>query len=325
MKFLDAENVQRALPMADAVEAMKGALKALSAGNVNVPARVHVAVPDANGDALFMPAYSAAEARMSLKVVTMFEDNHAKSLPFIQAVVLLLDATNGTTLAIMDGSSLTAIRTGAASGAATDVLARADASVIAVFGAGVQARTQLEAVCSVRQVTAVRVVDVDAQRAAEFASDMQARLDVGVVVSNTSAEALAGADIVCTATTSPEPVFNDSEIEPGTHINAIGSYKPNVREVPGQTVARARVFVDQLEAAWDEAGDLIIAAEEGMIDKAHVQCELGAVIAGKCAGRETDKQITFFKSVGIAVQDLAAASRVLATAEKEGLGVDLAL
>ncbi|MDP6847254.1 MAG: ornithine cyclodeaminase [Kiritimatiellia bacterium] len=325
LQFFSASDVSTALPMKDAVEAMKGVFLELSSGNACVPPRTHVAIPEHAGDALFMPSYSPNMGRMGLKVVTLHPKNRELGLPFIQALVMVLDAVTGTPLAVMNGAALTAIRTGAASGAATDVLAREDASQVAIFGAGVQAETQLEAVCSVRAIRRVTVFDISTERAEAFAAKMQESLHVEVNAMADSAAALAGADVVCTATTSEIPVFADAEIASGTHINAIGSYKPHVREIPPDTVARACVVVDQVEAAWEEAGDLIMARDEGVIEESHIQTELGQVIAGDKSGRQNDEQITFFKSVGVATQDLAAACAVLEKGESLGLGTRVEL
>jgi ornithine cyclodeaminase/alanine dehydrogenase-like protein (mu-crystallin family) len=325
LRFLSSDDVVRALPMLEAIEAMKEAFRELSAGQSEAPPRSHIAIPDRGGDALFMPAYSPGADRVSLKVVTLFEGNRAKGLPFIQALVLVLDGTDGRPLAVMDGASLTAIRTGAASGAATDLLARVDAKTAASLGAGVQARTQLEAVCAVRDIERAWVFDVDGERAQAFADEMAERLGIVVDAVATPSAGLENADIVCAATTSETPVFDDSDLAAGTHINAVGSYKPHVREIPAETVLRARVVVDQREAALEEAGDLILPLREGLIGKDHIHAEIGEIVAGLKAGRQSDTEITFFKSVGVAVQDLAAAGCALANAERLGLGTELRL
>ena len=325
LRFLSARDVATALPMRDAVEAMKEAFRQLSAGEAVMPPRTHIVVESPSGDALFMPACIPAAGRMGIKIVTLFGDNVARGLPRIQALVIVLDATTGSPLAVMDGTSLTAIRTGAASGAATDLMARPDAAVAAIFGAGPQAQTQLEAVCAVRPIRRAMIFDADAARAESLAREMALRLGIPVLAARSSAEALAGADVVCTATTSAEPVFADRDVAPGTHLNAVGSYKPTVREIPGETIRRARVVVDHRPAALAEAGDLIIPMEQGLIPKDHIRAELGEIVAGLKRGRESPEQVTLFKSVGVAVQDIAAANRVLAAAERLNLGTELSL
>lgn len=323
--FLSAAEVRRSLPMKEAVEVMKCAFRELSESRVIVPLRTHVAVPEHQGCVLVMPAYSPGTARFGLKVITLFDNNPSLNLPFIQAMVMVFDAATGSPLAIMEGTALTAIRSGAASGAATDLLARTDARKVAIFGAGLQARAQLDAMCAVRSICTASVFDQDPLRAAAFARDAGAELGICVSVAHSSAEALEGADIICTATTSATPVFADCEVASGTHINAIGSYKPHMREIPPQTVVRAEVVVDQLDAAWAEAGDLILPLQAGLIGPAHVRAELGELVAGTKPGRSDAQALTFFKSVGIAIQDLAAASSVLANATRLGLGTEVRL
>ena len=325
LRFLSGADVARALPMAQAVEVMKQAFADLSAGRVTMPPRTHMALAEAGGDALFMPAYNPSQERVGVKIVTLFEQNRDTHLPFIQALMVVLDATNGRPIGIMNGATITAIRTGAASGAATDVLARREAKVAAIFGAGTQGRTQLEAVCTVRDITEARIFDVNPAAAEAFAREMGELLGIQINVADSSASAVAGADVICTATTADVPVFDDADISPGVHINAVGSYKPDVREIPGPTVARARVVVDQDEVAFEEAGDLIMPMRAGLIHRDHVTTELGLVIAGMVPGRCDDSQITLFKSVGVAVQDLAAAGTVLENAEQMGLGTELAM
>lgn len=315
LKFFTAGDIRRALPMAEAIEAAKEAFRELSARQVVAPPRAHLEISQHKTTVLIMPSYLPKIERICLKFITLCGDNAQRGLPLIYALVLVADARTGTPLAVMDGSSLTALRTGAASGAATDVLARKDSRVAAIFGAGIQGRTQLEAVAAVRPIQEVYIVDLDAERAARFALEMRERLSLEIKVAG-AAEALPRADIICAATTSTEPIFSDRDLKPGVHINAIGSYKPHVREIPGETVARATIVVDQREASLSEAGDLIIPLREGLIDEGRLRTEIGEILAGLKPGRTSDDEITFFKSVGHAVQDLAAANSVLKNAEK---------
>ncbi len=320
-----ASDVRTALPMDKAVEAMKAAFKELSTGAVTVPLRTHMAIPEHDADVLVMSCYSPRLEQVGLKIITLHPHNLDRGLPFIQATVMLVDAERGTPLAVMSGAVLTAIRTGAASGAATDVLARANASRVAIFGSGTQAATQLEGMCTVRPIRSATVFDLDHTRARRFASRMEESLKIEVSVASTAAAALAEADIVCTATTSRMPVFDDADIAPGTHINAIGVYKPHEREIPAATVARARCVVDERSAAWEEAGELILARQEGLISESHIHAELGEILAGLKAGRQSEEEITLFKSVGIANQDLSAAHAVLARGTRLGLGSSVSL
>lgn len=271
-----------------------------------------------------MPVYLPGCEQIGLKTVTLFQENPRRGLPVIHALFLIMDGRDGRPLAVMDGEYLTALRTGAASGLATDLLARGQARCVAVLGAGVQGRTQLEAVCAVRPIERAYAVDVDGGKAEAFAREMSDKLSIPVAAAETEA-AVSDCDVLCTATPATEPLFSDQLLKPGAHINAVGSYKPEMREIPEATVARARVIVDSRAACLAEAGDLIQPIQAGLIDEDHVSTEIGELAAGARQGRTSEEQITLFKSVGNAVQDLAAASRALTRAEQLGLGVEIPL
>jgi len=320
IRILSQDDIYRALPMAKAVEAMREAFLLLSQDRATMPARTHINIPHQSATALCMPVYTDYFNTLSVKVVSIFPHNPEKALPCIQGLVCLLDGDTGTPLALLNGSCLTALRTGAASGVATDLLARPDATQVAILGAGIQARTQLEAVCSVRSVQRVWVYDIIPEAAAAFAREMGAKLAVDVAVAACARDAIRSAHVLCTATVSSTPVFDPADISPGMHINAIGSYQPHVQEIPAETVLQARVFVDHLDAALQETGDLIIPLQEGLMQPTHIQAELGDIVAGKAEGRTGDHDITLFKSVGVAIQDLAAATRAVERAQAEGLG-----
>jgi ornithine cyclodeaminase/alanine dehydrogenase-like protein (mu-crystallin family) len=307
--------------MSDAIDAMREAFVQLSSGEADVPLRTRIDLSDQAGAALFMPAYLEKSERLGLKVVTLVKNNPSRGLPMIHAVVLVLDAGTGRPLAVLDGERLTAIRTGAASGLATDLLARKDARCALIIGAGVQGRTQLEAVLSVRKIEQAFVSDSDRDRAKDFAQEMEAKLSIPVAVSDTR-DALQQADIVCTATSSSSPVFEDQDLAPGTHINGVGSYTQDMAEIPAATIKRAKVVVDSRTACLAEAGDLIQPLREGLIEESHIHAELGEVASGTKPGRASDDEVTLFKSVGLAIQDLSAAARVLAEAKRMGLGAD---
>lgn len=326
IKVFSAREIQKAVTMAQAIAAMKDVFAELSRGEVEIPLRTHLSVEEKSGITLFMPAYVPKTGFLGAKIVSVFPENWKKSLPTIHAIVALIDAETGKPEAIFEGTYLTALRTGAASGLATDLLARKDAAVASIFGAGAQARTQLEAVCTVRPIAKVWVYDPVRQRAEAFAKEMKSRgqpIPSAVMVAGSPSSALREADVVCTVTTSKTPVFNDSDLKKGVHINAIGAFTPETREIPGETVARAKVFVDSLSAALSEAGDLIIPLKEGLIQESHFQGEIGALAAGLVPGRQSDKEITLFKSVGIAAQDIAVASVTFRAAARLGLGKEL--
>ncbi len=324
MLILRATDVPRALPMAEAIEAVKRAYQALSGGQAEMPLRLSLPVKPHDGVSLFMPAYvyTPEEEALAVKVVSVFPRNVGRGLPLIHAAVLVLEANTGRPLALLEGGTLTAIRTGAASGAATDVLARPDSRVLAVFGAGAQGRTQIEAVCTVRPIERVWLFDLDRARAEALAAEVagQGPVPQDVRVAASPREAVAEADVICTATTSRQPVFADEDLKPGVHINGIGAYTPEMAEVPPETVARALVVVDSRQAALAEAGDLIQPLKAGRITEAHIHAELGEILLGRKPGRTSPEQITFFKSVGVAVQDALAARAALRNALEEGLG-----
>lgn len=320
LRFLSRSDIAKALSMAEAIQCMKDVFAQVSLGQAVMPPRQHLAIPEHQANVLFMPSYLPEPGHLGLKLITLCDRNPSLGLPRIQALVLLFDAATGRPRAVLDGTYLTALRTGAASGAATDLLAREDARVVAILGSGVQARTQLEAVCTVRPVSEVRVFDPTAASARAFADQMQTAMDVPIQVTADAAEAVAGADIVCAATTSRTPVFADRDLSEGAHVNAIGSYQPSVQEVPTETVCRARVVVDHRESALDETGDLIIPIQQGLYSPECIHAELGEIVAGRRLGRQSPRHITLFKSVGLAVQDAAAAAQALANAERLGLG-----
>ena len=325
LRILSGVDVRQALPMHQAIEAIKGAFAQLSAGQADVPLRTTLEVPCHNGVTLFMPGYLAADDQMAIKIVSVFNDNPDKGLPLIHALVVVVDATTGKPAAVMDGRYLTALRTGAASGAATDLLAPQDARTAVIFGAGVQGRTQLEAVCAVRPIEEAWVYDIASEQAEAYADEMSERLSLPVRIAETPSEAVRQADVICTATTSSTPVFDDADVQPGTHINAVGAYTPQMQEIPAETVLRAKVVIDHHQASLAEAGDLLIPLEQGLMTEAHIHAELGEIVAGDKPGRESSKEVTLFKSVGVAVQDVAAASAVLEEAERLDLGTEIAL
>jgi ornithine cyclodeaminase/alanine dehydrogenase-like protein (mu-crystallin family) len=328
MLIISRPELRQAAPMDQAIDAVAAAFAQLSSGQAEVPLRPHVAIPPAEGLQLVMPAYLAGSAALGVKALTLFPHNTEQGLPTINALVLLFDTANGLPLALIDGNYLTALRTGAASGAATRLMARADARTLAIFGAGTQALPQVWAVCVARPINRVWIVNRSAERAEQLAVELRAfgaPIPNDVRVAPAAQIALAEADIVCCATATATPLFDDADLRLGTHINGIGSYRPTMQEIPAATVARARVVVDQRHAAWAEAGDLVIARDQGWIGAEHVAAELGEIVAGLAAGRTDAEQITFFKSVGNAVQDVAVAQVAYARARELGLGQEISL
>src|ERR1043165_2074588 len=320
MLILNADEVRKALPMPEAIQAMKQAYAAFSAGKADVPLRTHLSIPRHGALSLFMPAYVQTDEAdaLAIKAVSLFPQNPARGLAYIQAAVLVFEADSGRAIALLEGSSLTAIRTGAASGAAIDLLARHDSKVAAIFGAGTQGRTQLEAACTARNIETVFIFDRDPEKARLFSEAMKEKSSIpqDIRVASSAKEAVESADIICTATTSTKPVFEDKYVKSGTHISGVGSYTPEMQEVPSETLQRAKIFVDSRAASLEEAGGLIQPIRAGLFDESHIHAELGEVVQGIRPGRETQDEITYFKSVGIAVQDAIAAQVALNNARK---------
>jgi ornithine cyclodeaminase len=328
MLILNANEVKQALPMKDAIAAMKQAYASLSEGKAEVPLRSRLPVPPHNGLTLFMPAFvnDKTSQALAVKIVSIFPHNLERSLPLIFAAVLVLESDSGKPVALLEGGTLTAIRTGAGSGLAVDLLSRADSSVLAIFGAGAQGRTQLEAACTVRKIQQVWVYDSERKRAESLASELSGvgNIPRDVRVAATSDEAIQNADIICAATTATTPVFDDAKLKPGVHISAIGSYTPEMQEIPSATVSRARIVVDSISATLAETGDLVIPIQQGLLRKEDINTELGEIVLGRKPGRQSPDEVTFFKSVGVAVQDAMAAQIALENAEKMGLGQNIA-
>ncbi len=318
--ILSATDLRSALPMSDAIAAMRTAFAALARGEAAMPERLHIDVDTPPGTALFMPCSLQGLGVMGIKTVTLFSENRAKNLPLLQGIYTLFDATTGSPLAVLDAATLTALRTGAVSGLATDLLARSDATRAAIFGAGVQGRTQLEAVCAVRAIESARVFDPSEEAAECFATEMSERLEIDVARAETPAAAVRDADVICAATVASTPVFDHADLPPGVHINAVGSYKPRVQEISADTVVNSLLVVDHRESTLAETGDLIIPLQEGRIMHDHIRTELGELVLGNATGRETPADITLFKSVGVAVQDLVAAHSAVKNSRAAGIG-----
>ncbi len=328
MRILSRSDVQRALSMREAITMVREAFAQLSTNQATVPLRVPVPIPAHDGVTLFMPAHLARSDALAVKIVSVFNQNPAKHLPLIHALVVLIDAGTGQPLAAMEGGYLTALRTGAASGAATELLARPDARVAAIIGAGVQGRTQLQAIAAVRAIERAYIYDPAPDKAQALVREMSGAPGVPreLTVAGSAAEAVRAADVICTATTATRPVFSGSDVKPGAHINAIGAYTPQMQEIDTETLRRAsKIVIDARSGALAEAGDLIIALQEGAIKETDIYAEIGEIAAGRKPGRERDHEITFFKSVGNAVQDAAVARAIYDAAVRDHLGVEVEL
>jgi len=293
--------------MKEAIRAMKTAFAQLSSGEAVVPPRLSLDIPDKNATSIVMPAYATGSPYYTVKIVSVNYSNPDKGLPLIHGVVQVFDAENGKHIANLDGASITAIRTGAASGLATDLLAKENANVCAVFGTGVQAASHIEAVLAVRPIEKIIVFSRSKPSAEKFCSTLanQVQCEIG------KKESLLEADIVCTTTPASSPLFETDKIKPGCHLNVVGSAQPSFREVPTALVARSKIIVDKREACEQEAGDLIIPAQEGSWSFEQVHGELGQVVSGDIIARESENEITLFKSVGNAIQDHAMAHLIM--------------
>jgi alanine dehydrogenase len=321
--LLTRDMVVSLLSMGECIEAVEKAFAELSAGTAVLPLRSSIPTP--GGISLYMPSYLRGQQALACKVVAVFKDNPGKHrLPTTTGTVLLQDAETGQVCCIMDGQYLTAVRTGAASGVATRHLARREEGQTAgIFGAGVQGRMQLLAVAEVRRLSRAWVYDPDGGAAAGFAREMSERLGLEVAAGDPSQAARA--DILCTATTSPRPVFAGGQVREGAHVNGIGSHTPEARELDGELIRRAKLVGDSREACFRESGDLILPLREGLIGEEHFYAELGEIVTGRKPGRLSDREITVFKSNGLAIQDAAAASLVYRKALAAGAGLHIEL
>jgi ornithine cyclodeaminase/alanine dehydrogenase len=322
--ILNRTDVMSVLTMKDCIRVMEKAFIELANGTAVLPLRTAIKPPD--GLALYMPAYLPGMEALACKVVTVYKNNPAQyNMPTTIGKVLLQDPKTGDVTCIMDGGYLTALRTGAASGIATQYLARNDKrQVVGIFGSGVQARMQLWAMTEVRDIAKAIVYDISDEAAGKFVSEMSEKLGIEIIKA-TKPEQLLDADIICTATSSATPLFDGNLVKEGTHINGIGSHTPNARELDSAIIKRSLFVGDSKEACFGEAGDLLIPIEEGVIKADHFYAEIGEIITSKKIGRTNDAMITLFKSNGLAIQDAAAAKLVYDKAVENNIGAIIAI
>jgi ornithine cyclodeaminase/alanine dehydrogenase-like protein (mu-crystallin family) len=306
IEMLDAARVREVLPMPECIEAMVTAMTAVSDGRIAVPPRIIMPLVDGSGYFGVMPGSSADPLVYGAKVISLHPSNPARGLPAIQGFVVLFDHSTGVPVVLVEGATITALRTAAASGLATRELARRDATTLGLLGAGVQADSHLEAVCAVRAIREVRIWARSADKAREFARRHTRPGGPAIVAVDTPRDA-AGCDVVCAVTGSPEPVLHGEWVQPGAHVNLVGAHTATTREADSALIARARVYVDLRESARNEAGDLLIAEREGAIGPDHVVGEIGEVLLGRVRGRRDEREVTVYKSLGIVAQDLVAA------------------
>jgi ornithine cyclodeaminase len=317
--ILDSNQIRELLPMPECIELMADALSALARGEVFQPLRTITRPPDARGLLGLMPAYRSGEhGAFGLKAICVFPGNPARGKDAHQGAVMLFSRETGELLALMNASEITAIRTAAVSAVATRLLAREDAEVLAIIGAGVQARTHLAALACVRPIKEARVACRNFEHAQQLAAEMQLSFPIEPV--RTNEEAVRGADVIVTATSSLEPVINKDWISPGAHVNAIGTHSPNSREVDSGTMSVARIFVDRRESAINESGDYLLAAKEGVVTPESILGEIGELLIGTKAGRSYETDITLFKSLGLAIEDVVSADYLYHKAKAQQAG-----
>ncbi len=319
--LLNREDVQKVLNMKDCIEVVENAFAELSNGTAILPLRNNIVSPD--GLSLYMPAYLKEMKALACKVVTVYKNNPAKhNMPTTIGKVLLQNPETGDVICIMDGGYLTAVRTGAASGVATKYLARKDKDqVIGIYGTGGQAKMQLLAMKETVSISKVLVFDLNEEATDAF---VKANSDLGFdILKAENSDDLLEADIICTATSSPTPLFDGKKLKPGTHINNIGSHTPNARELDTATVQRSKFVGDSKEACFNEAGDIMIPLKEGSVTEDHFYAELGDLVTGKTEGRTNAEEITVFKSNGLAIQDSATAKLIYDKAVAAGIGISV--
>lgn len=323
MRILARQDIEKLISMRDVIAIMEGVFAALARKEVVVPERTVLSLEGTDNSILFMPGYLTKSGGIGLKAVSVFPTNAARGIPTISAQILLCDSGTGEAKAILEGGYITALRTAATTAVATKHLARENADSLGVFGAGVQARSQIEAHLEVKPLKRITIYDPNTQKAAVLVQHIQSLRGSACecAAAKSPQELPATSDILITATTSHTPVFEGRSLKEGTHINAIGSFKPGVREVDDTTITRSRIFVDSYEHALKEAGDLIIPLKNCIISENDIRGELGDLVLGRKKGRESPEQITFFKSVGMAVQDIAVAEVVYRKACEENIGL----
>jgi ornithine cyclodeaminase/alanine dehydrogenase-like protein (mu-crystallin family) len=318
--IVDQKQVEELLPMPACIEVMRDAFTALANGQATMPLRTFMWLPDKSGLLASMPSHLASINAIGLKAITVFPGNEGTEFDSHIGVVLLYGAKHGELLAIMDATSITAIRTAAVSGLATSLLARTDAGDLAILGSGTQARTHLAAMVAARNIRRVRVYSKNAANASRFAERESKRYGLKIESMSSAQAAVSGADIVCTTTSSREPVLMGEWLSAGAHLNVVGASIPAAREVDTFTVKRSRLYCDKRESLLNEAGDFIFPKKEGAIDDSHIVGELGDLVVGKLPGRASREEITLFKSLGLAIEDLASAQFIYDAAAKQNIG-----
>jgi ornithine cyclodeaminase/alanine dehydrogenase-like protein (mu-crystallin family) len=305
LPFYSEDDVKEALSMTEAISAMRKAFTSLSNQIAIVPNRINLPIKDQNALHLSMPAYIKGGKYIMIKLVNVHFDNPNNNLPLINGLILMMDAKIGTPIALIDGKSVTSLRTGASSGLATELLSKSDSKIGVVVGTGAQAVSQVEAIQCVRNLKSIKVIGRTIDKAEEFCNQFDSFVEPG------NNDCLVDADIICTATTSDNPLFEVDDIKPGVHINAVGAHQSKSRELASNLIQKGKVYIDQLEPSKHEAGDILIPITEGIYSWDNIEGELGELIDGKIEGRKNDLDITIFNSIGNAIQDLVIGTIIL--------------
>ena len=325
MLVLSETQVQSLIDLDELITALEQAHIQYSTGRAVMPVRLVVPLPQVHGRITSMPGFLSDDQALAMKVVTYFQENPKRNLPAILGTILLFSSETGKLIAVMDGSYITGIRTACASAMATKALANAETPVLGILGAGVQARAHIRALSRVRKIQRIKIYSPSGTSATAIKKDLEPEIEIPIEVAPNASEALRDADLVVTASTAKTPIISPEFLKPGAHINAVGSHRPDLRELDGATLARARVVVDSRDAMMAECGDILLAIEEKAIAKDHIHAEIGEVLAGKQSGRRNAEEITLYKSVGIAIQDVATAHLVYRKALERGVGTTVAI
>lgn len=323
MLLLSETQVQSLVDIDELIAALEQAHMQYSTARAVMPLRLVVPLPEIQGRITSMPGYLSDDRALGMKVVTYFQNNPKQGLPAILATVMLFSAASGKMIAAMDGSYITAIRTACASAMATKVLANPQTRVMAILGAGVQARAHIRAIARVRGLEKIKIHSPSGASAAAVKKELGPEVDAAIEVANSAEQAVRESDLVVTVTTAKKPILRREWLKAGAHINAVGSHRPDFREIDGATLARAKIVVDSREAIMAECGDILLAITEGSITQDPIHGEIGEVLAGSKAGRTGTAEITLYKSVGIAIQDVATANLVYAKALQRGIGTSV--
>jgi len=325
MLFLKKEDIEKCFNMRDAMDASLEALKIYSEGKATIPLRTNIPVPKAEGQSLYMPGYVESDNgsdALGVKIVSVYPKNIEKNIPSVPATMVVLDAETGIVNAMLDGTYLTQLRTGAVQGAATELLARKDAKIGALIGTGGQAESQLWAMLTARDLTEVRIFDIDFDRASTFAKEMNEKFHVKMIPTQTAKECVEGADIITSVTTSKQPTFSSEWVKKGAHINGVGAYTHDMCEIPREIIKDSNLVIfDTMDGVLQEAGDFMQPLEEGYVSKDKYAGELGQLGLGQLEGRLNDDDITIFKTVGSAVLDVYVAQKMVEQAKEKNIGL----